>query len=269
MTIVLDESDCGEQTGKEKMCASRRIVCAIHQPNFFPWLGYFDKLVKADVFLLMDNVQFPKTGAGTWINRVQLLSSNGPYWATASIDRKFHGTRLIRDSMFNVEAGAWKEKLLRSIIMQYAKAPYFSSVFPEIEPLLMFGDKNVANYNIHAITHLCALLGVNTAKLRRGSTLRVDGSATALLIQMCLSVGANAYLCGGGASGYQDDAAFQQADVELIYQNFKHPTYKQGKSPVFHPGLSVIDALMHCGVTGVRKMLGIDDPEQRSDDAGK
>jgi hypothetical protein len=265
---VLHGGEGVDQTGKETMCGSRRIVCAIHQPNFFPWLGYFDKLVKADVFLLMDNVQFPKT-AGTWINRVQLLSSNGPYWATASIDRKFHGTRLIRDSMFNVDEGVWKEKLRRSVLMQYAKAPYFSSVFPEIEPLLMFGNQNVADYNINAITHLCTLLGVNTAKLRRGTTLRVDESATALLIQMCLSVGANAYLCGGGASGYQDDAAFQQAGIELIYQNFKHPVYKQGKSPVFHSGLSVIDALMHCGVMGVRKMLGIGDPERRPDDGGK
>jgi len=247
---------------------SRRVVCAIHQPNFFPWLGYFDKLAKADVFLLMDNVQFPKT-AGTWINRVQLLSSNGPYWATASIDRKFHGTRLIRDSMFNVDEGMWKEKLRRSIVMQYAKAPYFSTVFPEIEPLLTFDNQNVADYNIHAITRLCGLLGVDAAKLRRGSTLRVDGNATTLLIQMCLSVGANAYLCGGGASGYQDDAAFQEAGIELIYQNFEHPTYRQGKSSVFHPGLSVIDALMHCGVAGVRKILGIGDPERRSDDAGK
>jgi len=268
VTIVLHGSESIDQAEKEKIRRSRHIVCAIHQPNFFPWLGYFDKLAKADVFLLMDNAQFPKT-AGTWINRVQLLSSNGRYWATASIDRKFHGTRLIRDSMFNFDEGAWKEKLRRSVMMQYARAPHFSTVFPEIEPLLMFGNQNVADYNIHAITHLCALLGVNTAKLRRGSTLRVEGNATTLLIQMCLSVGANAYLCGGGASGYQDDAAFQQAGIELIYQNFKHPIYKQGKSSVFHPGLSVIDALMHCGVTGVRKMLGIDGPERRSDDAGK
>lgn len=245
-----------------------RVICAIHQPNFFPWLGYFDKLAKADVFLLMDNVQFPKT-AGTWINRVQLLSSNGPYWATASIDRKFHGTRLIRDSMFNVSEGGWKEKLRRSIMMQYAKAPYFSAVFHEIEPLLMFDKQNVADYNVHAITRLCALLGVGAEKLRRGSTLPVEGSSTTLLIEMCASVGANAYLCGGGASGYQDDAAFQQAGIELIYQNFKHPIYRQGKSPEFHPGLSVIDALMYCGVGGVRKMLGMGDSTRHPDDAEK
>ena len=40
---------------------SRRVV-AIHQPNFLPWLGWFDKLARADVMVLLDDVQFPKKG---------------------------------------------------------------------------------------------------------------------------------------------------------------------------------------------------------------
>ncbi|CAN0618936.1 WbqC family protein [Burkholderia multivorans] len=239
------------------MSGSRRTICAIHQPNFFPWLGYFDKIVRADVFLLLDNVQFPKT-AGTWINRVQLLSNNGPYWATASVDRKFHGTRLIRDSNFSPRELVWREKLRRSIMMRYSRAAHFAEIFPYIEPLLMFDDGNIAEYNINAIAGLCRLLGLDVEKLRRGSTLDVDGNSTTLLIRMCLAAGADAYMCGGGASSYQDDDAFREANIEVIYQNFKHPVYEQGEGGSFHAGLSVIDALMHCGVVGVRKMLGVD-----------
>ncbi|WP_207000498.1 WbqC family protein [Trinickia mobilis] len=238
------------------MSGRRRTICAIHQPNFFPWLGYFDKLAKADVFLLLDNVQFPKT-AGSWINRVQLLSNNGTYWATASVDRKFHGTRLISDSQFSPRELGWREKLHRSIVMQYSKAPHFTEVFPKLEPLVLSDTDNIAEYNINAITGVCTLLELNIGKLRRGSTLDVEGNATTLLIRMCQAVGASAYLCGGGASGYQDDEAFRDAGIELIYQNFKHPVYEQGKSATFHPGLSTIDALMHCGVDGVRKMLDV------------
>ena len=47
-------------------------IVAIHQPNFFPWLGYFDKINKSDIFIFLDDVQFPKKG-GNWTNRVQLM----------------------------------------------------------------------------------------------------------------------------------------------------------------------------------------------------
>jgi len=234
---------------------NRRLICAIHQPNFFPWLGYFDKIARADVFLLMDNVQYPKK-SGTWINRVRLLSGGSPYWATAPLDRKFHGTRLIQDSLFSLDDTAWRARLRRSIEMQYAKAAHFAEVFPIIDELLMFEADNIAEYNINAITGLCSLLGLDVGKLRRGSSLQVDGNATSLLIQMCQAVDANAYLCGGGASGYQEDDAFREAGIELLYQNFEHPVYAQGKVAPFQSGLSTIDALMHCGIADVREMLG-------------
>ena len=62
-------------------------VVAIHQPNFFPWLGFFDKIARADVFVLMDNVQFPRTSTGTWVNRVKLLVAGRERWATAPVVR--------------------------------------------------------------------------------------------------------------------------------------------------------------------------------------
>ncbi len=47
-------------------------IVAIHQPNFFPWLGYFDKIARCDHFVLLDHVQFQKTG-GVWSNRVRMM----------------------------------------------------------------------------------------------------------------------------------------------------------------------------------------------------
>src|ERR1041385_6733376 len=71
---------------------ARKLV-AIHQPNFFPWLGYFNKIARADIFIVLDNVQFSKTG-GTWSNRVRLLLEGWPMWATLPVERSFHGVRL-------------------------------------------------------------------------------------------------------------------------------------------------------------------------------
>ena len=74
---------------------------AIHQPNFFPWLGYFDKIARSDNFLFFDDVQYPKKG-GVWTNRVKLLISDQPRWATAAIDRNYSGTRQIKEMHFLV-----------------------------------------------------------------------------------------------------------------------------------------------------------------------
>ena len=72
----------------------QRLV-AIHQPNFLPWLGYFDKLARADVFILLDTVQFPKK-AGSWMNRARLLVGGEPSWITVPVVRSYHGLRSTR-----------------------------------------------------------------------------------------------------------------------------------------------------------------------------
>ena len=36
------------------------MIVAIHQPQYLPWLGYFDKMLKADVFCYLDTVQYKK-----------------------------------------------------------------------------------------------------------------------------------------------------------------------------------------------------------------
>ena len=79
-----------------------RKVVAIHQPNFFPWLGFFDKIARSDVFILMDNVQFPKN-RGTWSNRVQLATDRQAAWVTIPVGRSFRERRIIMDMQIGVK----------------------------------------------------------------------------------------------------------------------------------------------------------------------
>ena len=234
------------------MAALPRKLVAIHQPNFFPWLGFFDKVRRSDVFIALDNVQFPKTG-GTWTNRVQVMVDGEPAWVSMPIVRAYHGVRAIREMQIAPDT-MWRGKLLRKIEHNYRRAPEFDDVFPWLAPLIENPTSSVAEYNLASIQALCRRLGIRTP-IRLGSELAVEGRATDLLISMVKAVGGSEYLAGGGAAGYQEDEEFQQAGIQLTYQSFHHPTYPQTNTAGFEPGLSIIDALMNCGVAGTTRLL--------------
>jgi WbqC-like protein len=230
------------------------MVVALHQPNFFPWLGYFDKLVRADAFVLLDNVQFSKTG-GTWSNRVRLLAGDVPGWVTLPVIRAYSGVRLVREMQID-NRQPWRRKFLQTLRTDYARAKHFSAVFPEVARLVENDTDSLVDFNRHAITELCRLMEIDTNKVVLGSSLSVGGHATDLLVSTVRAVGGSTYLCGGGAEGYLEEEKFERAGLRLIHQHFLHPIYPQGANDAFVPGLSCIDALMHCGFRGVRALLG-------------
>ncbi len=232
---------------------SKTLVC-IHQPNFFPWLGYFNKVALADLFIVMDNVQFPKTGSGTWMNRVRLLINGRPAWVTVPIHRAYHGLRTIRDVRISNHL-PWRAKILRTAGQSYVRAPFFSMVYPLLEQLINNSTDRLVDFNFDALRHLFEKLGLNPEKIVLGTSLNVEGSGTDLLIAMVKAVGGTAYLCGGGAAGYQEDEKFAVAGVDLVYQRFRHPVYQQNSGRGFVPGLSIIDVLMNCGFDKTRGLV--------------
>ena len=103
------------------------MIVAIHQPNFFPWLGYFDKIARSDVFVILDDVQFPKKG-GSFSNRVKLLISAEGRWITAPIVRNYSGVRNINAMEFCSDS-PWRKKIHRTVEQSYKKTPFFDDIF--------------------------------------------------------------------------------------------------------------------------------------------
>lgn len=229
------------------------MIVAIHQPNFFPWLGYFDKIRRADVFIMLDSVQQAKTG-GTWSNRVMLLVAGQPRWITAPVERNFSGVRSVRDIRFESSVD-WRRKLLRTIDANYARAPHYRETLDLIQPLVENGEPYMALYNRRAIEALMAAMGLEKTRLVQSSSLEAGGGGTELLVGLIRAVGGRTYLAGGGAAGYQVDADFSKAGIELVHQDFKHPCYAQCGAAQFVPGLSIIDALMNCGIQGTARLI--------------
>jgi len=221
--------------------AAQARVCAIHQPNFFPWLGYFDKIRRADVFVFMDDVAYPKSGSGSgsWVNRVKFRINGAAAWFGCPIRRE-SGVQLIKDVRID-DRQPWRKKLLRMLEVNYRPAPNYAQTMTLVERLVAFETDCLAQFNINAIRALCSFLGI-AADFRLQSELGTDSHSTALLIEITRKVGAGAYLCGGGAAEYQDDGMIEANGLKVIYQAFVAQPY--GPRADFIPGLSVIDYLM-------------------------
>lgn len=230
-------------------------IVAIHQPNFFPWLGYFDKITRSDAFVFLDEVQIPKKG-GTWSNRVKLLVSGKARWVTAALDRDYSGVRNINEAHFKANE-PWRENVLKTIKFNYGSAPHFDEIYNFIAPLINYSESNIAEYNIHAILTITDKLGIPESKFHKQSELSYKGEANELLFSLTHNLDGDIYMCGGGADDYQDDELFAEFGIKLKYQDFDHPKYRQKGTDEFVEGLSIIDPLMNLGIESTARLLNI------------
>jgi len=217
-------------------------LVAIHQPNFFPWLGYFDKIRRADAFVFLDAVDYPRSGSGSmgsWSNRVRLSIQGEARWVNCPVQRMPLGSP-ISDAVID-DRQPWRDKLLKTLEANYRRAPGYSAALAFIEPLIRTEETNLATFNIRAIEAIATHLGATTRFLRQ-SELAHSGSSTDLLVSLVKAAGGDAYLAGGGAGGYQEDRVFAEDGVRLVLQGFSPRPY--GEEARFIPGLSVVDYLM-------------------------
>jgi hypothetical protein len=231
------------------------MLVAIHQPNFFPWLGYFDKIRRADVFIFLDEVDYPRSGSGgmgSWLNRVRVRVQDQPRWLTVPVRRMPLGSPVSAARID--ESQPWRRRVLGTLEANYRRAPHYEAALSLIRPLVDSAEPSLAQFNMQAIGVMATHLGLRARFLRQSELGTSElghppsdepSRGTRLLIELVKAVGGKAYLAGGGAAGYQQDDLFAQAGVELVPQNYQPTPY--AAADTFLPGLSVIDYLMHDG----------------------
>ncbi len=225
-------------------------VVAVHQPNFFPWLGWFYKLANADVFVLLDDAQFSR---GSWTNRSRILVNGTPAWMTVPVVRAGRSGEEIREVRIN-ESTPWRDKLCKTLENNYRRAPAFADLYPLVEELVSNPADGLAVYNESALRAIAEHLGLDSGRLARSSELDVPGRATARLVELVRRVEGDTYLSGGGAAGYQVDEEFEAAGIRVVRSDFEPRPYDQ-RSPEFVPGLSIVDVLLNCGFRGTASLL--------------
>jgi hypothetical protein len=215
-------------------------VVAIHQPQYLPWLGYFDKLDRCDVFCLLDTVQYKKN---EFQNRNRIKTADGWQWLTVPVTYSF--PQRIAEVGVN-QTVDWQRKHLQALKTNYSKAPFFDTYYASFEEFYQKSYEMIVDVNVASIELLTELLGLE-GKLVLGSSLQVETEDPTLrLVEICKILGGDFYLSGLDGANYMDVDMFQNHKVEVLFQNFKHPHYPQCYGP-FEPNMSVVDLLFNCG----------------------
>lgn len=228
------------------------MIISIHQPNFLPWLGFFHKMAHSDVMILLDDVPFPQTSTGTNINRVRIKGKQEAFWLTLPIQRKMISKDSLIKDIHLLSPENSLPKALKTLELTYLKAAHFS----EIKSLLTDGfnaRKMLSPFNLSLIEAIKNLLNIPT-QLYTASTLHTTGVSNEKLIQLVQKLGGTTYLCGNGADGYMNHALWKEAQIDVVYQQFSHPSYKQFTAS-FTQGLSIVDSLAHLGRNEVKNII--------------
>ncbi|MEK6710445.1 MAG: WbqC family protein [Nitrospinota bacterium] len=226
------------------------MIVAIHQPAYLPWLGYFHKILHADLFVLLDTVQMEKNG---YVNRNRVWTPNGLHWLTVPVLTKGHMTAAIQDLRINPNV-SWKAKHLRTLALSYGKRPHYARCAEDLERLIAGAGEDLTGFLAGMLAYFLKTLGMEEKRVIRASSLEPQGKATTLLLDICQKVGATAYLSGVAGKEYLELRHFDEAGVEVVFQDFRHPAYGQGR-PGFDSHLAVVDALFNLGGEGVLSLL--------------
>lgn len=218
------------------------MIVAIHQPNFFPWHGYFGKLALCDVFVFLDSVQLSKQ---SYTTRVQLRYGGEARWVSAPIDKASHFQPITAARLAERPDAPWPDGFQQKLRDWYRGAPYGEEMQAWLDRLLARRTGSLAELNIDAVQAVAGALGF-APRFVRSSALGVSGASSDLLVAIVKAAGGTEYLRGAGAAAYQEDQKFEAAGVRPAALQFTQEPYPQ-LGDGFVPGLSILDGLFMTG----------------------
>ena len=230
------------------------MIIAIHQPQYLPYAGFFDKIDKADIFVLLDDVQFKKN---EWQNRNRIPNSQGWQWLTVPVKYKF-GQKICEIEINNQTN--WMNKHYQALLTNYNQSPVFKEFQSFFKNVYEKSWRKLSSLNIYLIENLKKFLEIKT-DLILSSELGVSGKKTVRLVEICRKLKADVYLSGPGGGSYLDLDEFKKAGIRPRFQDFHEPVYPQAfPGPGFRQNMSIIDLLFNCGRDSLDVLRGLPQP---------
>lgn len=216
--------------------------CAIMQPTYLPWAGYFHLIAEVDIFCFLDDVQFARR---SWQQRNRILLNHTVKYLTIPTLSKGNRDQLINE-VFTNESKNWRNQHKKTLYHGYAKHPYSNQILPLLSQCLDQNSQSLAEINIGIITAIKEMLGIPTPLLRT-SNIPVYGKRSEYLLKICKNLGVNTYLSAAGSKPYiENEGLFK--DIKVEYQEYIPRPYPQINVTRFVPYLSIVDMIANIGL---------------------
>jgi hypothetical protein len=224
------------------------VIVAAHQPSFLPWLGYLDKLAKADVFVVMDDLQYE---AQNFQNRNRIKLNNGPHWLIVPLAHGAQTERVCDRRIDNAGRGGrhhWQHRIWRTLEVHYGRSPHFAAYAADLEDVFVRRWEYLLDLDLQMLDLARRWLNIKTPIIR-ASSLELRGAKTDRIQDFCQKLGANVYLSGkGGSTGYLDTDQLARVGVTTMWQQFTHPVYPQRYPHLgFVSHLAFLDLVLNTG----------------------
>lgn len=224
---------------------------AISQPMYFPWPGLLEQILFCDVFVCYDDVQYTRG----FFNRVQIKSPYGIRWLTVPLRNQRRGQLINEVQIDNTQN--WKTSHRSQLRQAYSKAPYRREMFKLVDEVLSQDYDNIGELAQVSTEALFCYFSNITEKFRikKSSSMKIPGSSTQRLIDLCNAEKASIYLTGHGARHYLKHEHFEDAGIDVAYINYSLTEYPQQHGS-FTPYVSALDLIANCGPAGIKCIRG-------------
>lgn len=227
---------------------------AILQPGYIPWLGFFEQMAYADIFVYMDDVQYTRKD---WRSRNQIKVNGKGHWLSVPVKKMPLETKLGDIEISYDEP--WQQKHISSIRLAYCNTPYFQPLFDEIVVEIEAAHQYLWQLDVALVRVMAKHFAIQTPIAYSSSAPRITADKNGRIVEICKYFDAHCLYDGKAAADFIDTSLFEDNGVKVIFQDYKHPVYTQGTGD-FVPYMSALDLLFHTGKTARDVLLSSPHP---------
>jgi hypothetical protein len=218
-------------------------VVAIIQPSFLPWLGYFEQMARADVFVYFDDVQYTRRD---WRNRNRLLSPQGVKYVSVPVLRSDRERTSINAAAVD-HSRDWQRDICEQVRNWYRRAPYLDQYFPAFAALLQAPSPRLVDLIYPLNGWLQKELAVDVPVHLSSQVPGKGEERNQKIVDICRHFQADVLYDGRAAESFIDQELFRSNGIRVVFQDYQPRPYPQVGGGEFVSHLSALDALLNCG----------------------